>query len=155
MHRCFVCGHGERGALEAAWAEGASLCEVSRRFGVPVAELYHHLTVHVAIREAKGASEDPVAAALAELTAATGALVERATIRSGDPRLAARVLGLRQRQLESLVRVQSARAKTERLDLPRTAEWAELRSTILEALGLYPEALQALALALERREGVR
>ncbi|MFN7923382.1 MAG: hypothetical protein U0Q16_24990 [Bryobacteraceae bacterium] len=152
MHRGSICSHPGRAAVEAAAATG-SVCQVSRQFALPVAELYHHLTVHLPIP--KPIPEDPVSDALEKLDHAAADLMGKATIPSVDPRLTARVLGLRQRQLESLVRIQAVRAKATPPDLARTGEWAELRSAILYALAPFPDALDALATHLERREGLQ
>lgn len=129
---------------------------VSKRYGVSTAALYRHKAEHlpaemVKAREmAESTQADDLLGRLMNLNQTTMAILSEAR-QSNDNELALKAIQRAERQLELQARLLGELNDTPTVNvLVANPEWIHLRTTILRALKPYPEAQDAVALALRK-----
>lgn len=149
---CTVCRHDDREAIDHALVGGLPYRDIARRWGVTISALSRHSQGHVSPALARVAAER-------ERDHATSLLerVEDLYVRARGILDAAEADG---KPSLSLAAIRELRATAELLgkltgeldDRPSQTvnllvapEWLALRGTVLEALGPYPEAREAVA----------
>ena len=157
---CGPCTHAEREAIDRALVAGTPFRHIAERFGTSPPALFRHRAEHIppALAQATEAAEvaraDTLLGQLAELGADARRIGGKAED-AGDLKTA--LSGIRE-----LVRIVELTAKLvgELDDRPVvnvtiSAEWVEIRATLLDVLGAYPEARTAVAARLAALEGMR
>jgi len=153
---CHCCEHPERDAIDAALVSGASMTEVSDRFGVSRSSASRHSLNHLSaslVAMKAQAQEDNRASLLERIET----LIERgetmfaAAASEGKAAQALAVL----KELRSLLEL-LGKASGELNDRPQVTvnlmaspEWLQLRSALLGALLPFPDARVAAAAVLE------
>lgn len=175
--RCAVCRHDERWRIELLRAGGASLDSLAEKFGVGRDTIYRHWHNHVSSEMKAGYLAGPVQ--LQELAAKAaeqgGSVLDHlhavrtvlmghlaSATEAGDGRLAGYVAGRLTTLLEAIARVSGelgdmARSVTinQTNNVAVLAEhpaFARLQSTMLRALGPFPDARAAVVGALRDLE---
>ena len=70
----------------------------------------------------------------------------------GDPRLVLSAIDRAGKQVERLAELRGDISRQPVANIVLSPEWAALKTTILDALRQYPDALSAVADAIDRRE---
>ncbi len=165
--RCAACSHPQKAAIEGELAGGSSLRGVSARYGISKSSLNRHLANHsnpalVALVKERSTGRKRDRSAPLSLTDQLRGLVRRAeTFLDGAERAGNVPQGLSAiRELRSTLEL-LGRASGELSDRPglvvnlvATAEYVELRTTLVQILAKYPQAQLEVADALARAEGV-
>jgi hypothetical protein len=150
---CTVCRHPDRPAIDQAMVNRRPFRNIAQQFGVSVwAALRHHddhlpETLAKAAEAKEAAQADDLLAQLRALRSKAMALLLAAE-KSGDFRAA--LAGIREARacIELLLEVEQRISRQPTLNLLVAPEWLAVRSTLLEALGPYPEARAAVAARL-------
>lgn len=153
---CSICQHAEKPAINAALIAQEPYRLIAERYGTSAAALTRHKAEHLPVTLAKAAAAKETVLA-DELLGQVKALHNRA-IRilqtaetAGDLRTA--LLGIREARacVELLAEMEGELNRAPAINLYLSPEWLEVRGRLMRALGDFPEARAAAALAL--REG--
>lgn len=154
---CSVCIHIARREIDRALLENVPLRSVAAKHGVSVTALHRHKNGHIppALAQAAEAQEVADADSLLEQLQALRARADAITAQAeqtGDLRTA--LAGIREMRatLEVLLEVQGELQRAPYINIAVSAEWAQLRTVIVQALEPYPDARRAVAEALEGAE---
>ena len=151
--RCTVCTHPDAPAINQAMVNRRPFRNIAQQFGVSVWAALRHHDEHLpeALALAKGAADvaqaDDLLAQLRALRSKAMALLLAAE-RAGDIRTA--LAGVREARstLELLLEIEQRIDRRPTVNLLLAPEWLAVRSTLIQVLGPYPEARQAVAAAL-------
>jgi hypothetical protein len=154
---CSVCVAFDRDLIDLELSGGASFGAIGRKHEVTPYALRRHKQNHLTPalvklaqqRRAEG-SAISVAERLEEVVLRAGRLLDRAE-RKGSLVAASQILAQLRMTLETLAKLSGElndRPQVNVLNVVSSPDWQVLRATILAALGPYPEARQAVAVAL-------
>lgn len=151
---CSVCSHPEREAIDHALIEGGSLRDIARRFSTVSKDGLHRHRAHlpsamvVARDDAALLHGDSLVAKVRALEAQARAIGQRAEA-AGDLRVALSAVRelIRIAELQAKLAGQLSEAPTVNVTL--SPDWVALRTAILGALTLHPDARIAVAAALD------
>ena len=154
---CTVCTHPDRPAVDQAMVNHRPFRRISVQFGLSLSAVIRHHDDHLpeALTKAKAAEETARADDLLEQVRALRSKslqLMLAAEKAGDLRTA--LAGIREARacVELLAEMSQAIDRRPTLNLLIAPEWLMVRSTLLEALGPYPEARTAVAASLVRLE---
>lgn len=150
---CSICAHTDRHAIDQALALGGIATILANQYGVSVDALQRHKDRHLpaALTEACAAEARThaldIIAQLRQINHASNAILQAARAQE-DPLLALRAIDRIHKQVELQAKLLGDLDERPTVTLTLSPEWITLRSFILQALTPFPEARQALALAL-------
>ncbi len=162
---CRTCAHSEASVINGLLARGQSVRSIARQFGLSEASVRrhkHHVTVYSGLDQSTGDSRrsdaappegaDPLLWELAQLRkVAQGALAHAA--RTKNLAATASLLRAANGLLELLARIEKRVGPDAQVQvavsLVTSPEWVSLQARIVQALGPFPEARQAVRLAIE------
>ena len=154
---CTVCQHPKRDEIDKRLATDLNFAGISRDFaGISEDALKRHREKHLpgALAKAENITEVVKADALLEdvksLRKKALGILETAE-EAGDLKTA--LLGIREARscMELLAKVEGQLKDTPQVNFILSAEWIELRTLIITALDPYPEAKEAMVLAIRGR----
>ena len=154
---CTVCQHPKRGEIDKRLATDSNFAGISRDFaGISEDALKRHKENHLpgALAKAENIKEVVKADALLEdvkaLRKKALGILEAAE-KAGDLKTA--LLGIREARscMELLAKVEGQLKDGPQINFVLSAEWIELRTLIITALDPYPEAKEAMVLAIRGR----
>jgi len=154
---CTVCQHPKRDEIDKRLATDSNFAGISRDFaGISEDALKRHKEKHLtgALAKAENIKEVVKADALLEdvksLRKKALGILESAE-KAGDLKTA--LLGIREARscMELLAKVEGQLKDTPQINFTLSAEWIELRTLIITALDPYPEAKEAMVLAIRGR----
>jgi hypothetical protein len=150
---CSVCSHPSLSEIDKALVTRQSYCAISRSFGVGRDALRRHTKEHLPERLKKAHEEEDVrealdvVAQLKEINDASLAILKEARqLRRNETALKA--VDRIQKQIELQAKLLGELDERSQVNLCLSPEWLELRTTIVAALELHPEAREALLEAL-------
>ncbi len=152
---CSVCLHPDRPAIDAALVGGEPFRHIASQFGTSTTALQRHKADHLPAAVATAHEAESVARAddlLEQLQALRNkamALLLKAEA-AGDYRTA--LAGIREARacIETLLEVEGELDRRPQFNVTISAEWVTIRTTIMDALQLHPEARTAVVTALGR-----
>jgi hypothetical protein len=154
---CTVCTHLDRDEIDVELTGTSPVAQVAKKHGVTRDSLARHKAAHVtpalvrlAQQRRNDASAVTVSERLEQVVLRAGRLLDRAE-RKGSLVAGAQLLGQLRMTLEVLAKISGElndRPQVNVLNLVASPDWQQLRATILAALGPFPEARQAVAVAL-------
>ncbi|WP_454115475.1 hypothetical protein [Microbacterium lacticum] len=158
--RCKVCTHPEREAIDAAIATGLSNVQAGARWGISKDSVRRHRDSHLSTalqavatqRETAGAMK---AADRAELLYQKATAVLDAATAEGKASLSLAAVRELRGIVELLAKLSGEldeRPQVQVLTLAVSPEWLSVRGVLLDALGPFPEAAAAVAVALAEVE---
>ncbi len=156
---CSCCTHPEREAINAALVASIAYRTIADRYGLSHQALMRHKTDHLPSVMVKSEAAREVAHAddlvwqIKQLrNKAIGVLGKAET--AGDLKTA--LMGVREARacIELLAEMEGEINRRPVFNLYMSAEWIEVRAVLLHALGDFPEARAAAALALRGGAGV-
>jgi hypothetical protein len=154
---CTVCQHPKRDEIDKRLAIDSNFAGISRDFaGISEDALKRHKEKHLpgTLAKAENIKEVVKADALLEdvksLRKKALGILESAE-KAGDLKTA--LLGIREARscMELLAKVEGQLKETPQINFILSAEWIELRTLIITALDPYPEAKEAMVLAIRGR----
>ena len=154
---CTVCQHPKRDEIDKRLAIDSNFAGISRDFaGISEDALKRHKEKHLpgTLAKAENIKEVVKADALLEdvkaLRKKALGILESAE-KAGDLKTA--LLGIREARscMELLAKVEGQLKDTPQINFTLSAEWIELRTLIITALDPYPEAKEAMVLAIRGR----
>ncbi len=156
---CSVCTHTEKEAINQALVASIAYRTIADRYGLSHQALMRHKTDHlpaimVKSEQAKEvAHADTLVGQVQNLRNKAISILETAET-AGDLRVA--LLGIREARacIELLAEMEGEINRRPVFNLYMSAEWIEVRAVLLHALGDFPEARAAAALALRGGAGV-
>jgi hypothetical protein len=155
---CSVCNHDARPAIDKALAMGHSKRRIAADYGLSESAVHRHFDEHLPARIVKAQERTDVREAIdivAQLkainAAALGVLKDART--SGDGELMLKASDRILKQIELQARLIGELDDRPQINILISAEWAELRLLILQALDPYPDARTAVAEVLSERAG--
>ena len=160
---CTVCTHPDRPAIDQALVNRRPFRHIAAQFRLSASALVRHHDEHLPAALAKAQEAEDVAHAidvlgqLRAINAATLAVLADARKR-GDGDLALKAVDRVQRQIELQAKLLGELDERPTVNVLVAPEWLLVRSTLLDVLGAYPEARQAVAarlVALEEQGGMR
>ena len=152
---CTACNHPQRDSIDLSLLEGGSLRDIARQFSLSKDALSRHKESHLPGQLAKAHEANETVSAgtlldrLREITAETRTVLQAAK-KSKHHELSLKAIARLERQLELEARMlgELQENATTTINVYSTPEWVVLRSTILNALGPFPDAAKAVAGAL-------
>jgi len=150
---CTVCAHSERAAVDEALVNGESFRNIAEHFALSVGALKRHKDAHLPARLSKAREAVDVASADALLEQVRDLQARSLTIlataeKAGDLRTALAAIGQARANLELLAKLVGQLQEGTTVNVHLSPEWVSLRTLIVQVLGPYPEARQAIAEAL-------
>jgi hypothetical protein len=155
---CTVCSHEHRDAMEDGFIAGVPKRRIAAQHGVTEQALRRHLREHLPAllalaRDAEQASRaDTLLDRIEALQSRTLAILKAAE-KTHQYRTALAAIREARGNLELIGEVTKELNRTPTLNLSLHPEYIEVRTLIVEALAPYPEAKDAVALALENGTG--
>jgi len=153
--RCGVCNHPDRAVFDAGMLAGTlSQADVARAVGCNKSTVSRHVKSHLlpAARDIVRADPALQVDILGEVRALIGTMKQHAEQASseGNNWQAIRAFHSELRaELELLAKLLLVIAPTDDARLVQSREWVELRGLLLSTLRLFPEALEAVIVAIE------
>jgi len=154
--RCTVCGHRDRDLVDAAVVGRVPYRRIATLHGLTEASVRRHATAHLpaTLALATGAAEASRADVL--LTQAEALRVDAIDLleearEKGDLRTAVSAIGQARGVLELLARM-AGEVSDVTVNVVLSAEWAEIRTLVVQTLDPWPEARTALADALSEAD---
>jgi hypothetical protein len=150
---CTVCRHADRKAVDQALVAGETFRYVSQRYGLSLAALVRHRDDHLPVHLRRAAEAQGLADALDlvnQIRAMNGAsiqVLEQARA-AGDGELALKAIDRVVRQLELVAKAGGQIDERPQVNLYVLPEFVAVQTAIVEALGPYPEAQQAVVARL-------
>jgi hypothetical protein len=158
---CTVCRHRKRGEIERGLVDGLSVRAVASQYGLTSSAVQRHRVEHLPrkLASAKAESEREDGRSLVdrieELHRETRNILDSAVSgRSKDNTVALKAIARLEKQLELEGRLLGELREAPAVALIVSPEWIALRTAILGALDAYPDARQAVALAIEEGGGL-
>ena len=156
---CTICTHAEREAINAALVDSIAYRTIADRYGLSHQALMRHKAEHlpsllVKSEEAKEvAHADDLVWQIKQLRNKAISILGKAET-AGDLKTA--LMGVREARacIELLAEMEGEINRRPVFNLYMSAEWIEVRAVLLHALGDFPEARAAAALALRGGAGV-
>jgi hypothetical protein len=151
---CTICSHESRDAIEDAFIAGAPKRRIASHYAVSERAVRYHTREHLPAllalaRDAERAARaDSLLDRIEVLQCRTLAILE-ATEETGDHRTALAAIREARGNLELIGEVTRELNRTPTLNLSLHPEYVEARTLIIQALGPYPEAREAVVKALE------
>lgn len=148
--RCSICTHPEKEAINKALIDGhEAFRPIAARFGLSKSALIRHKRSHLPATLAlaqdahEAAQGDDLLAQLEGLRKEAHAIKDLAL---GDSEYRTALTGIRElvRIVELMAKVRGELAQEGTVTIKLSAEWIELRTIILQALGPFPDARLAL-----------
>ena len=157
---CGPCTHADRASVDAALVAGDGYASIAREHALSEDAVARHRAAHLPARMAHAPKAADVAAA-DDLLAQVRSLRSKAMSillaaeRQGDLRTA--LAGIREARacLELLLEVEGEIDRRPVVNILMSEEWLATRATLIDVLGAYPEAQQAVAARLLRLEGTQ
>jgi hypothetical protein len=155
---CTICTHAEREAINQALVNGEPFRYIAERFGTSATALTRHKAEHLPVTLAKAHEAQEVVKAGTLLEQVQGLrdrsirILEKAE-NAGDLRTA--LMGIREARgcMELLGEMEGQLNRNPVVNLYLSAEWIEVRALLMTALGDFPEARAAVAVALRGGTG--
>ncbi len=154
---CTICTSDQRQAIDAALVAGDPFRNIAERFGTSATALTRHKAEHLPAKLAKAHDAKEAAHAntlLDEIRALRGKAVSilLAAERAGDLRTA--LLAIREARscVELLAELEGELSRRPEVHVHLSAEWVQIRTVLLQALGPFPDARVAVAHALLEAE---
>jgi hypothetical protein len=152
---CSICSHPEKPAINAALVESQPFRLIAERYGTSAAALTRHKADHLPATLAKAteaketALGDDLLGQVKQLRNKAISILLKAE-QGGDYRTA--LMGIREARgcLELLAEMEGELNRTPQVNLYLAPEWLAVRGRLLVALGDFPEARAAAALALQQ-----
>ena len=154
--RCLVCSSPDRDLVDASIVGRATYRRISDTFGLSEPSLRRHAAAHVpaTLALAAGAAEvsraDVLLAQCEALRVESLELLDQARD-AGDLRTAVSAIGQARGMLELLARL-AGELPDMTVNVVLSAEWATIRTIVVQTLDPWPEAHAALAVALSEAE---
>ncbi len=154
--RCTICGHPDRDLVDSALVGGAPYRRIAALHGLTEQSVRRHAAAHIpatlalATEVAEASRADLLLAQAETLRAEALELLDEAR-EKGDLRTAVSAIGQARAVLELLARLAGELSNTT-VNVVMSAEWVELRTLVLHSLDPWPEARNALAVALTETE---
>ena len=151
---CTICQHPDRAAIDAGLVGGEPNRRIAARYAVTEQSVRRHRDGHIpatladAQQAAEVADADALLAQVRDLQARALKILDRAED-AGDLRTALGAIREARGNLELLGRLAGELQDAPTVNLYLSAEWLELRTTIITALEPYQEAREAVLRALE------
>jgi hypothetical protein len=151
---CTICSHESRDAIEDAFIAGTPKRRIASHYGVSERAVRYHLREHLPAllalaRDAERAARaDTLLDRIEALQSRTLAILE-ATEEEGEHRTALAAIREARSNLELIGEVTKELNRAPTLNLSLHPEYVEARTLIVQALGPYPEAREAVVKALE------
>jgi hypothetical protein len=154
--RCTVCSHADRDLIDAVIVGQAAYRRIATLHGLTEASVRRHAAAHLPATlalatEATEASRADVLLAQAEALRADALDLLNEAREKGDLRAAVSAVGQARGVLELLARLAGELSDTT-VNVVVSAEWAELRTLVVQTLDPWPEARAALAAVLSETE---
>lgn len=155
---CTICTHEKRSEIEAEIVSGESFRVISRQFGVGHDAVQRHAANHLAAAIQEVKQEQAVQSgslALDRMTRGEAIVDEIIAYAWGKGKKDVKMPELALKALAELRRQVELRAKLEgelderSITITAIPEWRELRTLLLEALAMHPQAKMAVIRALE------
>lgn len=169
---CSICSHEQRAEIERALAVGQPYRNVAEHFGTSSSALFRHKRDHLAphlaraleeatgaraadlVREREGRRADEIGHALdvvRQLQAINAACLEilQKSRASGKDSISLGAVDRIHRQIELQARLLGELQDGQTVNVAILPEWHGLRQVVVDALGPYPEARQAVVRALQ------
>jgi hypothetical protein len=156
---CTICYHPERIAIEAEIIARTPLRNIAERFSIGYVSVQRHATNHLvqAIKEVRQEQAIQSGSHALDRMAKGEKIVDEIVVYSwgGEtgkeakmPELALKALAEQRRQVELRAKIEGELDERS-LTITAIPEWRELRTLLLEALALHPQAKMAVIRALE------
>lgn len=152
--KCTICNHPEREAIDKALVSDKSIRSIAAQYNVALTSLRRHKENHLPGHLAKAKAAEEVTQAdnllddLQYLKGKAISLLEQAE-KESNLSAAAQLIGQARQVVETLAEVRGELNRQTQINIIQAPIWVETRTMILKALGPYPEARQAVTLALE------
>jgi len=156
---CTICTHAEREAINAALVANEPFRHIATRYGTSTGALQRHKVDDLPVIMVKSEEAREVAHAdtlldqVKDLRSTAISILGKAE-KAGDLKTA--LMGVREARacIELLAEMEGEINRRPVFNLYMSAEWIEVRAVLLHALGDFPEARAAAALALRGGSGV-
>lgn len=151
---CSICTHPDREAIDRFLVSGSSNLSLSSLFDVSEAAVRRHKANHLPASLVKAHEAEEVSRAdglledVRSLQDRALAILDRAE-GSGDLRTALSAIREARANLELLAKLLGELRDAPAVNVHLSPEWIELRSLVVVALEPFPEAREAVAMALE------
>ena len=151
---CTICSHESRDAIEDAFIAGTPKRRIASHYGVSERAVRYHLREHLPAllalaRDAERAARaDTLLDRIEALQSRTLAILE-ASEETNEHRTALTAIREARGNLELIGEVTKELNRAPTLNLSLHPEYIEARTLIIQALGPYPEAREAVVKALE------
>jgi hypothetical protein len=158
--RCTVCDHPERHAIDETLVTGAPYRSVAKRFELSESAVYRHKTEHLPVHllKAKDAEEaaraDDLLEQVRDLQGRALDILGRAE-KAGDLRIALAAISQARGNLELLGKLAGDLDERPVVNVLVSGEWVAIRTAMMDALSLFPEARAAVAQSLMELEESR
>jgi hypothetical protein len=154
---CTACRHPERAEIDRQLVRGAPFRHIAAHYGVSTGALQRHGQEHIpkllaGAAEAEAADADSLLAEVRELQERTLRLLGAAEA-AGDLPSALKAVHQARANLELLGKLAGELSAAPTVNVLVSAEWGQLRATILHALDAFPPARLAVAEALALEAG--
>lgn len=155
--KCTVCNHGQVGEINQALLDGASFRNVAENFSLSITALHRHKQ-HIPADLTKAQEAQAVARAdslldqVISLRDKALSLLETAE-QAGELRTALQGIKEARGCLELLAKLQGELRESTTVNVLVNPQWVTVRAVILQALGGYSEAKNAVVQALQGVEG--
>jgi len=152
---CTICTHKDRLEIDKALLAGVSNRTLSAQYGVSISAVQRHRQ-HIPGHLAKAKQAEEVTQAdnllddLQYLKGKAISLLEQAE-KESNLSAAAQLISQARQTVEVLAEVRGELDRKTTINILVNPQWIETRTVILKALAPYPEARQAVALALEEK----
>lgn len=156
--QCLVCQHEQRAAIDRDLAAGKPLRDLSALFRVSEDSLARHRDSHLPQAVVKAQAQEDVRQALdvvAQLKAINGVTMQilHEARQQRNPDVALRAVDRIQKQIELQAKLLGELDERPVVNILVSDEWLRVRAIILQAISPYPEARQAVVLALSASVG--
>ncbi len=156
--QCLVCQHEQKAAIDRELAAGKSLRDLSALFRVSEDSLARHRDAHIFPVVVRAQEAEDITRGLdvvKQLKAINGVTMQilHEARQQKNPDVALRAVDRIQKQLELQAKLLGDLDERPVVSVVVSAEWLQLRGLIIATLGSYPEAKQAVVLALSASGG--
>jgi len=148
-----VCDHPEKDSIDEILITCTPYRSIAKRFGLSESAVYRHKTEHLPAHLLKAKEVEEIAQAddlldqVRHLQAHALDILDRAE-NAGDLRTALAAISQARGNLELLGKLAGELTDSPSVNIIISAEWVQIRATVVEALGPYPEARSAVSAAL-------
>jgi hypothetical protein len=151
--RCTVCDHPEIHRINENLVTGTPYRSIAKRFRLSESAVYRHKTEHLPAHLLKAKEVEEIAQAddlldqVRHLQAHALAILDCAE-NAGDLRTALAAISQARGNLELLGKLAGELTDSPSVNITVSTEWVQIRATLVEALGPYPDARSAVSAAL-------